>query len=286
MVNKRTNFEEASEITYEMIWRNLRSAPQYRSFVDFLQAFFQERGRERLDDINTADLMALVRYEEAKGNRGVMRHKLNALRRIVDTARMLEPPLAKKELPRIKLARKPILKWWLNPEERSQLDEWLRMNGKDLMADYIEFVCFTGVRVEEALRFTPSHFVGLETDKPSMSVPGMKTAGSQKTLPMFKEAVEIAKRRSASISRRTPIFEISYKLLREEWQECREFLQVEDVPTATLRSLRRSFGRVATERGMPTEVLRDYYRHSDIGTTAGYLKLIGGYDVEQIRKWV
>jgi hypothetical protein len=136
------------------------------------------------------------------------------------------------------------------------------------------------------LRFTPSHFVGLETDKPSMSVPGMKTAGSQKTLPMFKEAVEIAKRRSASISRRTPIFEISYKLLREEWQECREFLQVEDVPTATLRSLRRSFGRVATERGMPTEVLRDYYRHSDIGTTAGYLKLIGGYDVEQIRKWV
>jgi hypothetical protein len=65
-----------------------------------------------------------------------------------------------------------------------------------------------------------------------------------------------------------------------------EFLGVSNVATATLKSLRRSFARRATLKGMPTDVLRQYLRHSDIKTTQGYLNLIGGYGLEEQARFI
>lgn len=57
------------------------------------------------------------------------------------------------------------------------------------------------------------------------------------------------------------------------------------MPRATLKAFRRSFARHATERGLPPDMLRQYLRHEHLATTAGYLKLVGGYTTEHLRPW-
>jgi len=55
---------------------------------------------------------------------------------------------------------------------------------------------------------------------------------------------------------------------------------------ATLKAMRRTAVRHLTVNGMPTEMVRDYLRHSDIKTTMGYLHLVGGYSTEEQRRYL
>jgi len=52
-----------------------------------------------------------------------------------------------------------------------------------------------------------------------------------------------------------------------------------------MKSLRRTFAWYANSRGMPTSALQKVLRHKGIGTTAGYLDLVGGGELEQSRKY-
>jgi integrase len=125
----------------------------------------------------------------------------------------------------------------------------------------------------------------LDTDRPSFFVPGLKTDGSQRTLPLTDIAAGVARRRLAACEH-GKLFPIAYCVLKENWVACRKFLGQEGMRTCTLRALRRSFAKYANDRGMPTEKIRDYLRHSSIKTTQIYLDLVGGFDTEEMRKWL
>ncbi len=198
--------------------------------------------------------------------------------------------------------KKPVqLKWWLNPEDQRRLTGWLR--GRDpeqsasavwfLMADFIDWTCATGLRVEESLALTFRSVLKTASRTYSLTVPGTKTAAAQATLPLSSDAVRVLEGRikaqwgeHMNNMSAAPLFPITYDQLHECWQQCRAFLGVEDVPTATLKALRRSFARTATLNGMPLVVLQQYLRHQSMKTTAGYLQLVGGFNEDEMRRYL
>lgn len=281
------SLRDASEHCAVVRWRGTRNASsrrhQIEEFIRILGA------KTELDDVTSADVSRLVSELQAKGNSpATIKLKLSVLGTIWHEALIAYPPMATRALPPFRIRSRPVEKWWLTPEDQKTLTGWLRGLGRhdaDLMADYIDFVVASGLRVEEALRLEARHFSGLDTESPSFLVPGTKTAGSSVTLPLFHEAAEVARRRMEGQPSHTRMFPILYRPLAKLWRECAEKLGVTAVPTATLKNLRRSFGGWATRNGMPTEMIRYYYRHENISTTAGYLKLVGGYDTETIRVW-
>lgn len=284
------NIRAAVENCFDVRWMGIRNEASYRSSLKSVVEFLETRC-DCLDAITTAHIAALVRHLQACGNAPrTIRHKVGLLGAVFETAIVADPPLASKPMPKRTVRVPRTLKWWLTPDDQRLLTGWLRARrGKHdlIVADYIDFVCVTGLRVEEALRLEGSMFSGLGSERPNMLVPGEKTAGAQKTLPLFPAAAAIAERLiDKQTNKRARLFPLSYRQLQRKWLECRHHLDLEDNPSATLKALRRSFGRHATEQGMPTELLRDYYRHTDLKTTAGYLSLVGGYDTETMRQWV
>jgi integrase len=184
------------------------------------------------------------------------------------------------------VAQPAVPMWWMTPETEKRAIAWCRANDADALANYIRWTVLTGLRVEETLRVQRQHFTGLGTAHPSLTVPGTKTRAAQAAIPLLPEAVDIAVRLLGSEGAATDrIFPMRYDKLQRGWKECRKALGLEGVHGATLKALRRSFARIATERGVPPDMLRQYMRHELLATTAGYLRLVGGYGTEQMRQW-
>jgi integrase len=173
-------------------------------------------------------------------------------------------------------------KWFLRPEDEARVP--LVPGLAPVALHFIQWTVATGLRVEETLRVQANYVSsaiirvdGTPRELYILNVPGTKTAGAQATIVLSDEAVEVLRRAGWPALRPTAlVFDMPYKELRLEWLKVREFLGVSDVPTATLKALRRSYARRATLKGMPMDVLRQYLRHADIKTTEGYLKLVGG----------
>lgn len=166
-----------------------------------------------------------------------------------------------------------------------------------LMADYVDFICFTGLRVEEALRLTVKSFgLNPRTGKMSIAIPGTKTATAAATLPLATEVQVLAERLIADARERLEsgeddtgrIFPVSYVEWGRHWNSlCRPILGETNNPGATLKALRRSAARyLHAIRGMPLDLLRQCFRHSDVKTTMGYLRLVGGYGEDELRKYL
>jgi integrase len=189
-------------------------------------------------------------------------------------------------------------KWWLRPEVQNQLITYLWADpppfaNAHLLADYIEFVSYTGLRVEEALRLTWRDVTlrvikvdGILRSQSEMTVPGTKTPRSHATLALGDMPALILLKRKKMVGDESRVFPIKYDHLHEAWDKARAFLGEQDNPMATLKALRRTAARHLTTSGMPTEMVRDYLRHSDIKTTMGYLHLVGGYSVNEQRRFL
>lgn len=192
--------------------------------------------------------------------------------------------------------RPSTVKWHLTPEDEEPLLEHLRstpepFGNAHLLADYIEFVTHTGVRVEEAIRLRWSHVHlkiavvdGKVVNKSLFTVPGTKTAGSTARLALALIPALLLQRRKAAASGEF-VFPIPYRELDAAWQHARAHLGVAEDPLATLKALRRTAARHLTGNGMPAPVLMQYLRHSNIQTTMGYLR-VTGYSAEEQRKWL
>ncbi len=151
-----------------------------------------------------------------------------------------------------------------------------------ILADFIDWTVWTGLRVEESLRLRRSSFAnGFR----SVTVPGLKTLGSQATLPISSDATALAKRIFAASSGDAPMFPISYYQLLRRWLAAMKAMEI-DHPMATLKALRRSAARYLTVGGMPLDILRQYLRHNSVSTTMGYLRLTGGYGENEMRRWL
>lgn len=173
------------------------------------------------------------------------------------------------------------LKWWLKPQ---QLDVIMASSTPQWVKEYIQWTLFTGLRVEETLALTLADFgEGFR----SVTVPGTKTSGSQATLPLGAEASRIAISRSVLMLDNGRMFTATYEQLQTEWDKARALIGAAGVPGATLKSLRRTAARyLHVTKGMPLDMVREYLRHEDVKTTQGYLRLTGGYDTEEMRRFL
>ena len=198
------------------------------------------------------------------------------------------------------------LKWWLPPDKLTALLAWLRGPGDKrrvkspflhaaLMADYVEFIAFTGLRVEEALRLTWRDVrIDLRAgegdailNNTEITVPGTKTARAQASLALsLIPALVLQRRQAQALDVGGLVFPVSYDHMHQAWEHCRTFLGEDGNPLATLRALRRTAARNLTTNGMPTDILRTYLRHANTETTMGYLRLVGGYSTAEQRRWL
>lgn len=199
-----------------------------------------------------------------------------------------------------RVVRPKPLKWWLPPDKLADLLVYLRAPEAPpfprarLMADYVEWACFTGLRVEESLALTWDEVrldiraEGSRTVSYSdMTVPGTKTIGSQATLALALIPALLLKRRFDERQPSDPrVFPINYDRLSVDWAHPRAFLGATDNKLATLKALRRTAARHLTVNGMPSSMLMEYLRHSNIQTTMGYLRLTGGYSTTEQRRWL
>lgn len=173
------------------------------------------------------------------------------------------------------------LKWWLNPQDHERFRALLPPG--DLLMSYIDWTAATGLRVEETLRLCRSDF---SDGFREVLVPGTKASEAQATIPLSTAAQIIARSLLLDATdHNARMFPVSYVALRKAWRKAAKALDITH-PGATLKALRRSAARHLTTNGMPLDVLRQYLRHSDISTTIEYLRLTGGYNTEEIRKWL
>ena len=179
------------------------------------------------------------------------------------------------------------LKWYLKESDKPKVLEYaqsLSFHASRL----IEFITLTGLRIEEALRLTYADLevTCLDVDiwvYSSMSVPGLKTMGSQATLPLGASAGSLIHSGNGN----EKVFPISYQELIRVWDAIRIYFNWQDDPTATLKALRRSAARyLHVDCGMPLDMVRQYLRHEKIDTTMEYLRLTGGYNTEEMRRYL
>jgi integrase len=186
------------------------------------------------------------------------------------------------DVARVSVPASPSHKWYLKAEEEIRLPQCPDL--APLALSFIQWTCATGLRVEESLRLRWSD-ISLGSGA-MLRVPGTKTAGAERTIALSDEAVAILQDIAPAADGTPQVFRFDYSWLRGEWQKARTFLGLTNVPMATLKALRRSFARRAHLKGMPSDVLRQYLGHERLSTTEGYLRLVGGYAVEEQRRWL
>jgi site-specific recombinase XerD len=270
-------------------WKGLRynGVPYLRVIGSWL---ILEAGLRDLEDI-TSQIVA--RYIEARQRQDVtastINKELSALDKVFEWALEQTPPLCTRKPKWKRVKPEKIAKWWLPPEKATELLRELRSQPDredlDLFADYIELICQSGLRVEEVHRLKVRHYMGGQ----ALLVPGTKTEKSQGTIAISKRAEQIIKARIRNVKDdpEAMLFPFSYSWAAARWSECRGFLGVQDVKTATLKALRRTFAKIANAKGMPTATLQKILRHGSITTTQGYLDLMGDEaQLEEQKKWL
>lgn len=283
-IEKKGTIGKAGRYTLDHAWKDTRykGHSYLYSITDYLI------NKEGLLDLNEVTKQHIDKFVSSRIADGIAPSTINkylsALKICYDTAMNHTPPLCTR-IPQMKRVRNTkVLKWWLQPERMTELLAWCRGPGMLYeTADVIELICRTGLRVEEALALTNEHRVGPH----ALMIPGTKTKGAQATIPISKEAAELLARRAegAGAGSYSLLFPIKYRQLAYDWDACRAFLGAEDVPTATLKSLRRTFAKLAEDKGLSTETIRKILRHESITTTQEYLRLVGREgDLEEIAR--
>lgn len=279
----------ATQIALDTHWAGTRYWESVKWVAWKIVEYFESKDIYDIDAITSADIDAYVaQSRKATLAASTINKHLGIIRIVNDIALKRIPPLATLKIPTPNVKGDKFEKWWLRPEDKDRIVDWLRrVRGDDLFADYIEIMVHQGLRVEEALRLRPRSFTQLNTSEPWLNVPGTKTAGSQASIPVYPESLQIIKTaiQRAESNGWTFLFPMSTRQASARWNEVREFLGVMDIKTATLKSLRRTFAWYANNRGMPTATLQKVLRHSGIGTTAGYLELVGSGEVGQSREY-
>ena len=172
------------------------------------------------------------------------------------------------------------LKWWLTPKQQEAMRSML--GPDEPLMQFADWTLLTGLRVEETLRLTRECF---NDDFTEMHVPGLKTMAAQATLPLSSAATVVAVYIFRGRSRGLMFHTVNYCQLRRKWATVRKQMGIEN-PGATLKAFRRGAARQLTVGGMPLDMLRQYIRHESIRTTMGYLRLVGGYDKDEMRKFL
>lgn len=254
--------------------------------------YFEEvLGVYEIDDMTSEDVDAFVEDCRSRGNsKETINKNLSMLSVVNKVALRRKPPLCRTVMPLQRLKKGAIEKWWIRTEQLDDALRWLReVRGDPIFADYIELMVKQGLRPTECLRLKPRDFTGLEGDQPWMKVPGTKTTEAGNSIPVYEWSLGVVNRSIARANERmwSVLFPFTRRQTQDRWNEVREYLGLTDVPTATLRALRRTFAYYSTTlHGMPTTTLKKVLRHKTITTTAGYVDLVGSEEVDQSRNYI
>jgi len=256
--------------------------------------FLEERGKPDIDMVESEDIDKLTDHLRAKKLSPSSINKYLGALRVVNTVALKRiPPLATITLPIPHVAGKRIEKWWLRPDDHKRVVTALRdprdleLVTDPLFADVIDIIVYQGLRVEEVLRMDKRMFHGLDGKSPWFNPAGTKTSDAQNAIPVYPESVDPINRaiQRQEENRWSRMFPLTPRQAGDRWNHVREYLGVTDIPTATMKSLRRTFAWYANSRGMPTATLQKVLRHKGIATTAGYLELVGAGELEQSRRY-
>lgn len=285
---------EAADLAILTHWHGQRYERSVTYIVRSLVSFFEANQCPDIDDITSEDIDQFIIHMRQKNLApGTMNKALGALRMINKVALKRLPPLCTVTLPIPHIRGRRVEKWWMRPEDHQKVVTELRnpVSGNlmtdPMFADLIDIICYQGLRVEEALRIEPRMVVGLDTEEPWIKPPGTKTSDAQNSIPIYPEAVAPLRTsiERADKHRWTRLFPYRERQVMNKWNEVREFLGVRHIPTATMKSLRRTFAWYANHMGMPTSTLQKVLRHKGIATTAGYLELVGDNSLSDSRKY-
>jgi integrase len=190
-----------------------------------------------------------------------------------------------------------VLKWWLTPKDEERLLGFLRRRFSDMTlrdtllrettARLIWLTTRVGLRTEEALRLRFDDFT-LNPNSATIHIRGTKTFGADATLALGPDVSTMVSAWQLMVGGTSGlVFPITYTELNGVWQICRTHLAEQDNPLATLKALRRSAARyLHVTKGMPILLVRDYLRHSDVETTMEYLRLTGGINDAEYRRYL
>lgn len=180
------------------------------------------------------------------------------------------------------------LQWWLRPDVEQKVCAWLEEDDSGQpwelarFATFIRWTTRTGLRIEESLSLRWTDF---SADFSEVTVPGTKTANSQATLALSTAASSVLLHGATREIGDGP-WPWTYEEVHGMWRLVRNKFRFVD-PTATLKALRRSAARhLHVDCGMPLDMVRQYLRHDDVKTTMGYLRLTGGYSLEEQRRYL
>lgn len=277
----------AIDLALEQHWAGHRKEPNARSWCrQFLETFPDKT----LGTLTTTDISTYIRLMQAEGLAPWTVHaRVCIIATIYQVAQRNGYAGPVPTIPRPHVPK--TLKWWLKPDVEPEVLAWLRdVMLKPEVADFVLWTAETGLRIEETLRVTACDFIGLDGEQPELTVPGTKTDDAQATLALSAIAAGLA--RARLIGNKGPqggarLFRITYRQLDRAWQEVRVQFGWQDISTATLKAIRRSFARRRTVKGCPLPVLQQMMRHKDPQTTLGYVRLVGGdFTAEEQRKWL
>lgn len=263
-----TPLRAAAEQALRSHWAGLRTYKRSRCQLGITLGYLESLGCSTVDSITPDHLMRLREWTYNNGSGpATVNIRLACLSVLGVKVTYCKPPRHRK--------------WFLSPQEEERLYALALPN---ILRAFVSWTVSTGLRVEESLSL---RWRDVDLTAYTVSVAGTKTDLSQATLPLSEEALDaLAMVLSTACRPGDPIFAITYQTLRRLWEIAREALGLADIPTATLKSLRRSFARRAHLKGMPADVLRQYLRHGNIKTTMGYLWLVGGYSQDEMRKYL
>lgn len=136
-----------------------------------------------------------------------------------------------------------------------------------------KFYFYSGARPGEALRFAPCDIM-----ENAIRIPGTKTEGSNRIIPMFKPLQELFKKMNINHEQKT-VFEISEKTLDRQLKELNQLCGFK----FSTKDLRTTFGTMCAEIGIPDNIIAKWMGHaSEITTKKYYIKIQTKFEKEQI----
>lgn len=158
------------------------------------------------------------------------------------------------------------------------MSEYARQSGRIAMADAIEVLAWSGMRVGTELLVMRAWDVDLRNDCFLIGgTPETRTKGRNfRRVPIHKNVRSIVERRAKGVAGNTPLFDefTNYFQFRREFAPCFRALQREhdhmNDELYFIHTLRHSFGTWMVAAGIPIAKVQQWMGHSSVKVTEGY----------------
>lgn len=246
-------------------WSQGASAPSIRSGVAIVKAYFDGRP---LSSITASDLEVFVTHER---KRGMTPSTVNRRLSLISQAlRWAEEHQLIYRAPRVRRQKELMPRdTWLEVSDVERLVDLARSWGRPEIADYIQLLAFTGMRMSEALTLKASD---VDLERGMIRVRGTKT-NRTRFVPIFPSARSMLEKRTEGLKPADLLFGFSYNSFENTWARLREVMGWSNDPQKVPYILRHTFASLAVQNGMPLDRVSRILGHTTLNMTMRYAKL-------------